>query len=363
MQTVQPVNLSTEIRTKMNVTNIFHGIASLALAAAALTSCNTSIEALEIIKPEEKSEQYYADLRAYKQRTDHEVFFGWFGGWNTKSPNMIGSLKSVPDSVDIISIWSGTYDREDIEYVQRVKGTRVTFTIFAHKIPAQFLEGENHDQVTREAIERYAVSLVDTMKAYGYQGIDLDYEPGYQDPAGGPFTGPLVGPLNVYPNYRDNMEIFVKKLGEFIGPKSGTSNLLIIDGVPFDVKPELAEYFNYGVVQAYNSPSYADLQRRFNDAAARGWKPEQYIFAETFEGGKAATGGVTHQLQDGKRVPSLLGMAQFLPEYQGKKATRKGGCGTYHMENDYDNWPNYKFTRRAIEIMQTHRDNVATTKP
>ena len=347
----------------MNVTNIFHGIASLALAAAALTSCNTSIEALDIIKPEEKSEQYYADLRAYKQRTDHEVFFGWFGGWNTKSPNMIGSLKSVPDSVDIISIWSGTYDREDIEYVQRVKGTRVTFTIFAHKIPAQFLEGENHDQVTREAIERYAVSLVDTMKAYGYQGIDLDYEPGYQDPAGGPFTGPLVGPLNVYPNYRDNMEIFVKKLGEFIGPKSGTSNLLIIDGVPFDVKPELAEYFNYGVVQAYNSPSYADLQRRFNDAAARGWKPEQYIFAETFEGGKAVTGGVAHQLQDGKRVPSLLGMAQFLPEYQGKKATRKGGCGTYHMENDYDNWPNYKYTRRAIEIMQTHRDNVATTKP
>ena len=361
---MQLANLSTDKQNIiMNVTNIFHGIASLALAAAALTSCNTSIEALEIIKPEEKSEQYYADLRAYKQRTDHEVFFGWFGGWNTKSPNMIGSLKSVPDSVDIISIWSGTYDREDIEYVQRVKGTRVTFTIFAHKIPAQFLEGENHDQVTREAIERYAVSLVDTMKAYGYQGIDLDYEPGYQDPAGGPFTGPLVGPLNVYPNYRDNMEIFVKKLGEFIGPKSGTSNLLIIDGVPFDVKPELAEYFNYGVVQAYNSPSYADLQRRFNDAAARGWKPEQYIFAETFEGGKAATGGVTHTLQDGKQVPSLLGMALFLPEYQGKKATRKGGCGTYHMENDYDNWPNYKFTRRAIEIMRTHRDNVATTKP
>ncbi len=361
---MQLFNLSTDKQNIiMNVTNIFHGIASLALAAAALTSCNTSIEALEIIKPEEKSEQYYADLRAYKQRTDHEVFFGWFGGWNTKSPNMIGSLKSVPDSVDIISIWSGTYDREDIEYVQRVKGTRVTFTIFAHKIPAQFLEGENHDQVTREAIERYAVSLVDTMKAYGYQGIDLDYEPGYQDPAGGPFTGPLVGPLNVYPNYRDNMEIFVKKLGEFIGPKSGTSNLLIIDGVPFDVKPELAEYFNYGVVQAYNSPSYADLQRRFNDAAARGWKPEQYIFAETFEGGRAATGGVTHMLQDGKQVPSLLGMALFLPEYQGKKATRKGGCGTYHMENDYDNWPNYKFTRRAIEIMQTHRDTVATTKP
>ena len=343
---------------------ILKGLATGVLALATLASCNTNIEALEIIKPEVKSEQYYADLRAYKQRTDHEVFFGWFGGWNTKSPNMRGSLKSVPDSVDIISIWSGTYDREDIEYVQRVKGTRVTFTIFAHKIPKQFLEGENHDQVTREAIERYAMALIDTMNTYGYQGIDLDYEPGYQDPAGGPFTGPLVGPTNVYPNYRDNMEIFVKKLGEFIGPKSGTDKLLIIDGVPYDVKPELAEYFNYGVVQAYNSRSYYDLQNRFNRAAARGWKPEQYIFAETFEGGMAANGGVGHLLEDGKtRVPSILGMASFLPEYNGKKATRKGGCGTYHMENDYDNSPNYKFTREAIQIMQKHNDNADTTKP
>lgn len=343
---------------------ILKGLATGVLALATLASCNTNIEALEIIKPEVKSEQYYADLRAYKQRTDHEVFFGWFGGWNTKSPNMRGSLKSVPDSVDIISIWSGTYDREDMEYVQNVKGTRVTFTIFAHKIPQNFLEGENHDQVTREAIERYAMALIDTMNTYGYQGIDLDYEPGYQDPAGGPFTGPLVGPTNVYPNYRDNMEIFVKKLGEFIGPKSGTDKLLIIDGVPYDVKPELAEYFNYGVVQAYNSRSYYDLQNRFNRAAARGWKPEQYIFAETFEGGMAANGGVGHLLEDGKtRVPSILGMASFLPEYNGKKATRKGGCGTYHMENDYDNSPNYKFTREAIQIMQKHNYNADTTKP
>ena len=339
----------------MYTKNIIKSFVAFTVATISLASCNTEAEPLEIVKPEAKSEQYYADLRAYKQRNDHEVFFGWFGGWNTKSANMRGSLRSVPDSVDIISIWSGTYDREDLEYVQKVKGTRVTFTIFAHKIPKAFMGGENKDQVTREGIERYAVSLVDTMKAYGYQGIDLDYEPGYQDPAGGPFTGPLVGPSYVYPDYRDNMEIFVKKLGEFIGPKSGTQYLLIIDGVPYDVKPELAEYFNYGVVQAYNSSSASNLQSRFNRAASRGWKPEQYIFAETFEGPNAATGGVRHRLEDGTYVPSLRGMAEFLPIYNGKKATRKGGCGTYHMENDYYNWPNYKFTRQAIQIMQNHR--------
>lgn len=339
----------------MKKQNIISLLLIATVVLGGFTACSTEIEALNIVQPEVKSEQYYADLRAYKQRKDHEVFFGWFGGWNANSPNMVNLLRSVPDSVDIISIWSGTHSKEDIEYVQNVKGTRVTFTIFAHKIPEQFMGGEKRDQVTREGIEAYAVALVDTMKKYGYQGIDLDYEPGYADPAGGPFTGPLVGPSYVYPNYKDNMEIFVKKLGEFIGPKSGTSHLLIIDGVPYDVKPELAEYFDYGVVQSYNSRGYEDLQNRFNMAASNGWKPEQYIFAETFEGGRYANGGVNHRLRTGEIVPSLIGMAHFLPEYKGKLATRKGGCGTYHMENDYHSTPNYKYTREAIQIMSTHK--------
>lgn len=339
----------------MKKKNILAFVLSAGFIMNGLMSCSTEIEALNIVQPEVKSEQYYADLRAYKQRNDHEVFFGWFGGWNADSPNMINLLRSVPDSVDIISIWSGTHSKEDLDYVQNVKGTRVTFTIFAHKIPEQFMGGEKRDQVTKEGIEAYAVALVDTMKKYGYQGIDLDYEPGYMDPAGGPFTGPLVGPSYVYPNYKDNMEIFVKKLGEYIGPKSGTSYLLIIDGVPYDVKPELAEYFNYGVVQSYNSSGYTDLQSRFDMAAARGWKPEQYIFAETFEGARYVNGGVSHKLRNGETVPSLIGMAHFLPMYQGKLATRKGGCGTYHMENDYMSTPNYKYTREAIQIMSEHK--------
>ncbi|MCI7071506.1 glycoside hydrolase family 18 [Bacteroides pyogenes] len=339
----------------MRIKNIFiYTLALISLSAGAI-SCDTDIEALEIVVPEKKTEEYYANLRAYKERDDHEVFFGWFGGWNANSPNMINLLRSVPDSVDIISIWSGTHSREDLEYVQKVKGTRVTFTIFAHKIPDEFMSGEKKDIATKEGIEAYAVALVDTMKKYGYQGIDLDYEPGYVEPGGGVFNGPLVGPSYQWPNYMDNMEIFVKKLGEFLGPKSGTRNLLIIDGVPFHLKPGLAEYFNYGVVQSYNSGSYIDLQNRFNNAAKNGWKPEQYIFAETFEGEKYAKGGVSHRLREGGTVPSLLGMAHFLPEYEGEIATRKGGCGAYHMENDYLSIPNYKYIREAIRIMSKHK--------
>lgn len=133
-----------------------------------IISCNTDIEALDIVVPDNMSEEYWENLRAYKARNDHEVFFGWFGGWTANSADMINFLSSVPDSVDIISIW-GDYKNlspaqiEDLRYVQDVKGTRVTYTIFAHKIPDEFMSGENHEIATSEGIEEYAKALVDTM--------------------------------------------------------------------------------------------------------------------------------------------------------------------------------------------------------
>lgn len=45
-----------------------------------IISCNTDIEALDIVVPDNMSEEYWENLRAYKARNDHEVFFGWFGG-------------------------------------------------------------------------------------------------------------------------------------------------------------------------------------------------------------------------------------------------------------------------------------------
>lgn len=325
-----------------------------------ILSCDNEIENLKVVKPDNKSEEYWAQLRKYKE-SDHEVFFGWFGGWTANSADMVNYLSSVPDSVDIISIWGahGNLNEEqkkDLEYVQKVKGTRVTYTIFAHKIPEEFMEGENHDEVSEKGIRAYAKSLIDTMYKYGYQGIDLDYEPGYAEFPGVPFSGPLVGGNSKWRgSYMDNMEIFVKELGKYIGPKSGTRNLLIIDGVPYHLKDGLAEYFNYGVVQSYRAGSDYSLQNRFNAAAEKGWKPEQYIFAETFEGPRYKNGGVPYTTEDGRRISSLEGMAQFKPMYNGKRAKRKGGCGTYHMETDYRSNPNYKWTRNAIRVMNENK--------
>lgn len=75
------------------------------------------------------SDEYYAALRAYKQ-TDHQVAFGWFGGWSGEGAFMKSSLAGIPDSVDIVSIWdNGTNlseaQRKDMAFCQNMKGTKL----------------------------------------------------------------------------------------------------------------------------------------------------------------------------------------------------------------------------------------------
>lgn len=298
----------------------------------ALAACEDQNEPtpLDIQKPFEKTEVYYENLRAYK-RSPHQLAFGWFGGWTAMGASPAKYLSSVPDSVDLISIW-GKWNEltqeqiADMEYVKKVKGTKVIFTIFAHEIPEPFED-------TPESIEEYARAMVDSVYKYNYDGLDLDYEPNY----GG--KGPLVN--------KDKMEIFVRELGKHLGPKSGSGKIFAIDGEPHWLNMGLAELFDYGIVQSYSSRGDIDLQARFNNAAEVGWKPEQYIFTEDFEK-SWRTGGVTHFTDSkGNMMPSLIGMARFHPR-QGRKA----GCGTYHMEYEYNHTDtDYKFLRQAIQIM------------
>lgn len=313
--------------------NIIRNIVMLLCLIVCFMACDTDPEALQIQKPFEGNEQYYANLKAYKT-SKHQLAFGWFGGWTAMGSSPSKYLRSVPDSVDIISIWGAWPNlskakKMDMKYVQEMKGTKVIFTVFAHEVPEAF--GRD-----KEGIEAYADALCDSVYKYNYDGIDLDYEPGY----GG--SGTLVS----VPGHMDNMEIFVRKLSTRVGPASGTDKIFAIDGVPYHLNEGLAELFDYGIVQAYYCTSYSNLQSRFNSAYANGWKPEQYIFTEDFERGWR-TGGENYTDAEGNKMPSLIGMARFNPE-QGKKA----GCGSYHMEYEY-NHPDaeYKYLRQAIQIM------------
>lgn len=319
----------------------------------AFTACENQNEPTpkELQHPFVKTEEYLANLRAYK-KTDHQVAFGWFGLWTAEGSAMSTRLNNVPDSMDIISIWGDWHNLSpaqiaDKEYVQQVKGTKVIFTTFAHELPKEFLvEDEDGDLVaTDEGILVYAKALVDSVNKYNYDGLDFDYEPGW----GG--KGHFIDPDNLESTSlstagRHNMEVLVREISKYLGPKSGTGKLFVIDGVPGALNMGLAELFDYGIVQSYNSSGDGDLQGRFNDAYAVGWKPEQYIFTENFESYASTGGNPDYRDNYGNTWPSLIGMARFHPT-QGKK----GGAGTYHMENEYVLSPDYKYMRQAIQIM------------
>lgn len=210
------------------------------MLAAAVASCTkeTTPERINIQHPDQQSpilrdNAYYQNLRAYKQ-TKHKLAFGWYGSWTAVGASYQTRLQSAPDSMDIISIWSQWHSLTpeqiaDKEFVQKIKGTKVTFTIFSDKMPEPFLTEIGGGEYTDEAIEAYAKAYCkDSMDKYSYDGIDVDYEPGYG--ASGPFVG------------HDN-ELFRKlilAMSKYVGPKSGTGRLLMIDGVPYAVHADVA---------------------------------------------------------------------------------------------------------------------------
>ena len=277
----------------------------------------------------EKTEEYWENLRAYRH-TDHHIAWGWFGYWNGgEGSTTRGALASAPDSMDIFSVF-GHYmfnltpkQIEDMRYVQNVKGQKVVFTFLMQHVGLGF-------EQSPEGVIQYAHALCDTVKKYGYDGIDLDYEPNYG--GGGYFSD------------KEQVALFVKELAKELGPKSGTDKLLIIDGEPDYILDEIRPYFNYAVGQAYRCPGYSDLNRRWSKIAPRGWKKEQFIVTEEFQL-LASTGGVSFRLPSGETVPSLIGMANWARD------NNAGGCGAYHMEHDYNNFPNYRYLRQAIQIM------------
>ncbi|WP_282196681.1 glycoside hydrolase family 18 [Alistipes finegoldii] len=309
--------------------NIFIAFMCMLFAGGGFVSCEKYNEpkALTIQKPDVKSPDYYANLRAYKA-SKHPVSFGWFGGWTGQGPSMKNFMRSLPDSVDIISLWSGNPDTEasqaDLDFVQQVKGTRVCACLLLGWV-GKGLSNEEELKGTwpedrEEALRLYADRLAQQYIANGYHGFDIDYEPG----AGGIDASGC-------PKGEDFLH-FVDQLGKYFGPKSGTDRLLMIDGELDAPLPECAPYFNYAIAQTYGSNSVS-CQNKY-DELAHLYKPEQFIVTENFE----------LYWQDGQKILEQAGWNPI----QGTK----GGAGAYHMEKDYDNaGMQYKWLRQAIQIM------------
>ena len=341
----------------------------LPLAGLMATSC-TEVEPLEIEHIGGHNtigdDAYYANLREYKKQANNygrPVAFGWYSNWAPSGSYRRGYLTSMPDSMDIVSMWSGAPNRYDItpeqkkdkEFVQKVKGTKlleVSLLSYMGKgrtpssvyLPVekqaeeegwdeekleeakklarwQFwgFDGEFESQNHYESLARFAKALCDSLYTSEWDGFDIDWE-----------INSGVFDMDGTFSTDDHLVFLVKEMNKYIGPKSDPEGkghkLICIDGKFWNVSTELEEYVDYFIIQSYNSlPNWDDY----------GCDPKRIIATANFEA-NASWGG---------RLPE---MAASMPASGGPK----GGIGAYRMDNDYDNTPDYKWMRESIQINQ-----------
>ncbi|WP_101690933.1 glycoside hydrolase family 18 [Dysgonomonas massiliensis] len=376
-----------------------------------IMSCSDWTEVNEKNFHEPRPSEYYEALREWK-KTDHPVTFGWFGNWTGQGASPVNCLMGLPDSVDFVSMWGNWHSLSpekwaDKNEVKRLKGTRVLMCFIVSDVGDQttpsnvrtahtdengktyyevdgvkytkeldavkaYWGWDDNDQTKIDAaIAKYAKSIVDTIHKYEWDGFDFDFEPNYahKDGHGGNIDGPgkndLGGGDHSNPamnrQYRRNFLTFIKELGRYLGPKSGTDKMLVIDGEPQNMHPDARDYFDYYIIQAYNCSSYSNLDNRYNnllrgleatdDPVLQETVTKKLIWTENFED-HAAKGGVTHTTRQGEIVRSLKGMAMW----EAPTGFQKGGIGTYHMEYEYwlpdvSKTMQYPYLREATSIM------------
>lgn len=351
-----------------------------------------------------RGEAYYTQLRNYK-KSDHPVAFGWFGGWAGRSASLEKSLSGIPDSVDFVSLWGNWKNptqaqKEDLKFVQEVKGTKVLICWQVHDIGDQLTPdtpedweeknpgkdfrhefwgwGDTHES-RLAAVEKYARAILDTIRTHNYDGFDIDAEPYI----------PQIGfqPKEELWNDKRYIVRFIEVLSTELGPKSGTGKMLVVDGEPKALPDTLASYFDYFILQVYSTHFMTDasrLQERFNlqyEHFKNVLTPEEFckktIITENFEEGTniteykylVAEGEDYQSLYEGlapesmlkwestalnKRwlARSIIGYALWSPIFNGVQY-RKGGVGTFHMEYEYsadgtlNTYPNL---RKAIQL-------------
>lgn len=294
--------------------------------------------------------RYYASLRDYKN-SDHARYFGWYAGWVGTGARMSNSLRGLPDSLDIVSLWENqtNLDRnrmEDMRYVQQVKGTKVLFTFIVRNCgdgctPAEHAGSveeksafwgfvENDDAAREAACRKYANAVCDSLFKYGYDGFDIDFEPSYG------YSGNIAMKASVDPK---PMLWFVGELSKRIGPLSGSGKMLVIDGETWSSPAELAPVYDYIIEQAYEAREPEDLQDRF-DRYIKHFSPHRdaeelariWFVTENFEKHRG-TGGVAYVEQDGTTMNSLLGMAAGIRRSTAAQCAKAAAASTASKPN------------------------------
>ncbi len=382
----------------MKMTKILNYALSAALVAALAVSCEewTTPEPDQPTDLTEniKTEEYYANLRAYR-KSDHQIMCGYWQGWGGTSQDYRTSLMGLPDSMDIVQLWGAGFEytenqKADLKNAQEKKGLKCLLVFIAHSIGTQITpswvyeaseenpvkirnrytgefeeftdsnrarrafwgmhpdDGKSNtkemDEMAVKAAECYADSLCylinDKLKL---DGFDWDFEYGWDV---GDYTGDLIGDRGTITQKaaHDRTLAFVKRMREGLGDK-----MLMIDGEPAKLQaPEACVYFDYFAVQFYTNLS--QNSHKANDKAAdarlqeivNAYRPymepekvvSRFIILETSEQ-NWSVGGVPWTDRFGTPgLRSWLGMARWTPQIDGE-FMRKGGIGAYLINNDY----------------------------
>lgn len=346
-----------------------------------LSSCNKDPEALSIQNLIEKSDEYYANLRAWK-KTPHQVSYFWYeayaplegvGGY--KDPASWGErIIGLPDSIDIVSLWMGIPSNDprspgyapvayaDWKYTRKVKGTRFVATNIVrlnHTIkidhPLKITYGDGFvvnlmpgDTVNFKRISAggsvfkqpatddvndsikvdiYTDWMISQVNRNELDGLDLDYEP-----EGDRVSGPLFTRM-------------VKRAAKYFGPTSDPAlnpegKIFCIDFFQQYPPTECGQYVDYFIRQAYTwqhmtNVNASSLQDYYN-ACSGAIPPSKFIVTENL-GSWYDTGGAPFTEVDGNqtsifggRMHTLEGMARWNPT-QGKK----GGFGGFYVGRSY----------------------------
>ena len=124
---------------KISINKLYSGL-FLLLILILSASCSdwNDIEAVDIDPQHAKDQnpelwaRYMESLRIYKQERTHYITYGSFKNGTKQSKNEGAYLRSVPDSLDIVTLANSenitAYDREDIPSLQE-KSTRVLYLV------------------------------------------------------------------------------------------------------------------------------------------------------------------------------------------------------------------------------------------
>lgn len=330
----------------------------------------------------------YKLLRNWKATPGLPQTFAWFDMWTATSKTGDGSMCGLPDSVTLIGMWSQPkWDltperRADMAYVQQVKGTKVIVTILNAFIgtdvpgapgttnadPDYVAAYNSTDPAVYEpAIKKYAKALYDEVVKAGYDGFDWDYEP-----AGGG-SGEFGKMLWTHAGQRKK---FVEELSYWFGagavnpdrdrgdrgPMPEKRLILAIDGEVGTggrmAKDWLSYYFDYFILQAYNTTATSSLNTRVNAVvtdmsehiAAQRITAKQVvartIITENFES-YAGTGG---------------GLVVYMAPYvNATNAHQIGGVGVYRSSQDWDSiTQSFRYIPQAItKLYNTYRSRQA----